>query len=613
MDYFPTSRDRVRRLSGAAVLFGFAAFLAGAAAAAGEGSGVSRGSETSGVSRRYMIKFRGRGAHASAVRRIGGDPVHDLSELGVVAAWLTEDELASLSRDPDVVAIEKDVPRYPMAQSVSYGVAMVQGDQVSDASAANRRICIIDSGYWPGHEDLPDGGITASFDEGTGDPLTDLCGHGSHVAGVIAAIDNAVGVAGVLPNQHVNLHIVKVFWDDCAWAYSSDLIHAVQECRANGSNVVTMSLGGDEASPLEEAAFNGAWNAGILTVAAAGNDGNTAYSYPGSYGSVISVGAVDSARTVAGFSQKNDQVDLVAPGVAIPSTVPFRETNSVSIGGATYSGTWIENAARTGAGGVSGALASGGLCDGVDASWSGKVVLCERGTITFNQKVLNVQSAGGIAAVVFNSGAGGFNGTLGTGNSSAIPAIGVSQADGQTLAGRLGFSASVVSAVEKPADGYESWSGTSMATPHVAAVAALVWSRNPDWTNAQVRSALESTAEDLGLPGRDDSYGWGLVRAKAALDFLEAGGVGADTAAPVISDVVSRRVSKGFEVTWTTNEPANSVTRFTSGIFDTFSDANLVTSHRMFFRVKRNSYAFTVSSTDAAGNTATSGPYTFQN
>lgn len=611
MDFFPTSRDRLKRFSAAAVLLGLAAFLAGAAAAAGEGGGVSRGAEASGVSRRYMVKFNGRGAHASVVRRIGGDPVHDLSDLGVVAAWLNDAELESLSRDPDVVTIEKDVPRYPMVQTVSYGVAMVQGDQVSDAAAANRRICIIDSGYWPGHEDLPDGGVTASFNEATGDPFRDFCGHGSHVAGVIAAIDNAVGVAGVMPNQKINLHIVKVFGDDCAWAYSSDLIHALQECRANGANVVSMSLGGNDSSTLEEAAFDGAWNAGILTVAAAGNDGNTAYSYPGSYESVISVGAVDPVKSVAAFSQKNDQVDLVAPGVAIPSTVPFRETNSVSIGGAIYSGTWIENAARTPAGGISGALVSGGLCDAVDASWSGKVVLCERGNITFLLKVQNVQTAGGVAAVISNNVSGTFNGTLGNDRSSILPAIGISQADGQALVARLGLSSSVVSAVEKPADGYESWSGTSMATPHVAAVAALVWSRNPAWTNAQVRSALEATAEDLGDPGRDNSSGWGLVRAKAALDRLESGAV--DTSAPVISDVVSRRVSKGFEVTWTTNEPANSVTTFTGGISDTFSDANLVTTHRMFFRVKKSSYAFSISSTDAAGNTATSGPYTFQN
>ena len=555
---------------------------------------------------RYLVEFRARGLHAPIVRKAGGDPVHDFPEMGVVAAWLTDAEIQELALDPDVITIERDVPRYPMAQSVSYGVAMVQGNQVSDANAANRRICIIDSGYWSGHEDLPDG-VTASFNSATGDPLNDSCGHGSHVAGIIAAIDNAVGVAGVLPNQSVNLHIVKVFGDDCSWAYSSDLIHAVQECRNNGANVITMSLGGDDQSSLEEAAFNSAWNSGILTVAAAGNDGDTAYSYPGSYPSVISVAAVDSSKTVASFSQKNDQVDLSAPGVGILSTVPFLEKNSVAIGGSSYPGTWIENAARTGSEGIAGVLASGGLCDTADPSWNGKVVLCQRGTITFNEKVGFVQSAGGVAAVVANNVGGPFAGTLGSGNFSTIPAVGLSQADGQTLAGRLGLSASVTSAVEKPANGYEAWNGTSMATPHVAAVAALVWSQNPAWTNAQVRAALEATAEDLGPPGRDDSYGWGLVRAKAAVDFLEA--AVPDTIAPIISNVVSRKVARGFEVTWTTNENSNSVTRFTRGRSESFSDSQLVTSHRMTIRTKGYTYQFVVSSTDAAGNTATSGPF----
>jgi serine protease len=558
---------------------------------------------------RYLVEFRARGHHAAIVRRAGGDPVHDFPELGAVAARLTESEIRTLARDPDVVMIERDVPRYPMAQTVSYGVAMVQADQVSDASAANRRICIIDSGYWSGHEDLPDA-VTASFNSATGDPLTDFCGHGSHVAGVIAAIDNAVGVAGVLPHQNINLHIVKVFGDDCSWAYSSDLIHAVQECRSNGANVISMSMGGDEKSSLEEAAFNSAWSSGILSVAAAGNDGDTKYSYPGSYDSVISVAAVDASKGVASFSQRNDQVDLAAPGVGILSTVPFLEKNLVMAGGTSYAGTWIENAARTGEAAVAGSLAGGGLCDSEDPGWSGKVVLCQRGTITFQVKVQNVQNAGGLAAVIANNVAGSFNGTLGAGNSSTIPAVGVSQADGQALGSRLASSTSVTSAIEKPANGYGAWSGTSMSTPYVAAVAALVWSQNPGWTNGEVRAALEATAEDLGEPGRDDSYGWGLVRARAAVDFLEGTGSGApDTTPPTISNVATRRVPGGFEVMWTTDEPSDSVTRFTRGRNETFTDSPLVTSHRMTLRTKGYTYQLTISSTDAAGNTATAGPF----
>ena len=565
--------------------------------------------------RRYMVQFRPGGPHAAVVRDVGAAPVEEVPELGIVAAWLTQDQVQRLARSTGVLRVELDPPRYPMAQSSPYGVAMIQADQVSDGAASNRKICVIDSGYYIGHEDLPHAGVTATENAGTGDPFTDFCGHGTHIAGTIAAVNNAVGVTGILPNQQVNLHIVKVFGDDCSWAYSSDLIRALQECRSNGANVVSMSLGGDEMSVLEENAFNSAWNDGLISVAAAGNDGGTAYSYPASYETVVSVAAVNSSKVVASFSQKNDRVDLSAPGVGILSTVPFKETSNVTIGATIADGTWIENTARTTAAGVKGALASGGLCDSVDMSWSGKVVLCDRGTITFQVKVQNVQAAGGVAAVIANNAPGTFSGTLGAGNSSTIPAIGISQADGQALGGRLGSSAAVVSVEEKPASGYDSWSGTSMATPHVAAVAALVWSQNPGWTNAQVVQALEASAEDLGDPGRDDSYGWGLVQARAALDYLNAGGAGdVDRTAPVISNVSARRKGKVVEFTWTTNEPSNTVLRFNVTAAPPITDAHLSTTHAIAVHLaKKVTYSYVVSSTDAAGNTATSGPYTYPN
>ncbi|HET7746168.1 MAG TPA: S8 family serine peptidase, partial [Vicinamibacteria bacterium] len=64
--------------------------------------------------------------------------------------------------------------------------------------------------------------------------------------------------------------------------------------------------------------------------------------------------------------------------------------------------------------------------------------------------------------------------------------------------------------------GYEAWNGTSMATPHVSAVAALVWSCDTTKSAADVRAALTSTARDAGAAGRDTSYGWGIVQARAA-------------------------------------------------------------------------------------------------
>jgi serine protease len=149
------------------------------------------------------------------------------------------------------------------------------------------------------------------------------------------------------------------------------------------------------------------------------------------------------------------------------------------------------------------------------------MVLCARGTITFADKVKNAQNGGAAGVIIYNNVSGPFKGGLGQGGSSTVPAVTLSQEDGQYLmANRLGVEATVVSQVLKPASGYELLDGTSMATPHVSGVAALVWSVNPSWTNAQIRQALEATAQDLGPAGRDNSYGHGLVQAKAALDYL---------------------------------------------------------------------------------------------
>ena len=144
-----------------------------------------------------------------------------------------------------------------------------------------------------------------------------------------------------------------------------------------------------------------------------------------------------------------------------------------------------------------------------------------------------MQNGAGVAAAVYNNVPGDFLGTLGSGNSSTIIAISLSQEDGQFLvANKLGLTASVSSNYVAPGSGYEYYDGTSMATPHVSAVAALVWSSKPSATNAEIRSVLQQTAEDLGAAGRDNYYGYGLVRAKAAIDALNPIPTSTATATP---------------------------------------------------------------------------------
>ena len=204
------------------------------------------------------------------------------------------------------------------------------------------------------------------------------------------------------------------------------LIAAVEECVDSGSNIVSMSLGGGSFSQTAADAYERIFKEDdVLLVAAAGNGGDTSYLYPASYDFVMSVAATDSNNNVAGFSQKNDQVDIAAPGVSVLSTLPTHVSSS----------------------------------------------------------------------------------------------------------------------------GYSSWSGTSMATPHVSGVAALVWSLDTTKSAAEIRGILEASAEDLGSQGRDNSYGHGLVRADRARDMLEGFTLSPTTSptpAPACVTTTQRLVSDFF-------------------------------------------------------------------
>lgn len=471
---------------------------------------------------RVWVKFKpgSKAQVARALQGAGGKVHHTFDSLNAFAVSLPPQALQGIRNNPNVELVEADAPRYPAAQNQPYGIGMVQAPQVWADGVTGDGIttCIIDSGIHAAHEDFQGLNLAGGYPSGWN---TDTCGHGSHVAGTIAAQDNASGVVGVNTGNN-SLYIVKVFdGEACGWSYSSDLVDAANRCASAGAKVINMSLGGDFSSQTEANGFQNLYDNGVLSIAAAGNAGNTRHSYPASYDSVVSVAAVDQNKVVADFSQKTTQVELAAPGVGVLSTVPHVSATA-SVEGASYIVSALE---FTHEGDASGALVNGGLCTSA-GSWVGKVVLCERGDISFADKVNNVHAGGGEAAVIYNNAAGGFSGTLGTAG-PAIPALSMTQEDGQYLvANKIGASASVSTIPDNQGSGYAYYDGTSMATPHVAGVAALIWSANPTWSNQQIRDALAVTAEDLGTAGRDNSYGWGLIQAKAALDELNGGGTG---------------------------------------------------------------------------------------
>jgi len=485
---------------------------------------------------RVIVAFKaGSAAEVKAkVHAAKGAIKHEIHGMNAMAIEVPLVALNGLRHNPNIEYIEEDVIRRPFAtssastgtpyalgQSVPYGVKMVQADLLPDTYVANRKVCIIDSGIDRAHADFvgSTANMTGQYDSGTGNWYTDENSHGTHVAGTIAAVNNSNGVVGVNPNARVKLHIVKVF-SAAGWAYSSTLASAANQCAAAGANIISMSLGGAASSTTESNAFASLQSKGILNIAAAGNDGNTVVSYPAGYSSVMMVGAVDEFKQWATFSQYNSKVEIAGPGVAVLSTVPTNTGSEsvLKVGTTTYVPGVITGSPKTLA---TAALADFGLGDRTTTTVSGKVCLVARGTVDFATKVMNCQNSGGVGAVIYNNVAGAFSGTMGT-TVAAIASVTATSTDGALMKNQLGQSATVgVKAIS-----HASFDGTSMATPHVSAVAALVWSYFPTCTGAQIRTSLIKSVIDLGAVGRDVKYGYGLVQAKAAYDRIRAYGCG---------------------------------------------------------------------------------------
>lgn len=438
---------------------------------------------------------------------------------------------------------EADPKRWPMAENTPWGYTAVQSSQVSTSGAGNMTVCVIDSGYDINNPDLPGNSrASGTNDSGTGNWFEAGGSHGTHVAGTIAAIgNNNQGIKGVIPDS-VNLHIIKVF-SASGWTYSSSLTSAISDCQTAGSKVVNMSLGGPSSSTTESNAMQNFENNGMLLVAAAGNDGDSSFSYPASYDAVVAVGAVDETLQHANFSQFTSQVELAGPGEAILSTVErgdgrqgYISYGSVSLGDddalpqTRYEPSGSSFAVVNRNGTASGAIDT---CSRSGSNYScgnmtGKICVVERHD---NQLGSNYPENIGAEACA-NAGAAGivmYSNSARPGlqnpflvdrnNAIGVPTLSVNRTNGLAMAAAAGQTATIEARANTD---YAYYNGTSMASPHVAAVAALAWSANPSCTVSEVRTALQQSAQDLDNAGRDVRTGFGLAVAKDASDYMAA-------------------------------------------------------------------------------------------
>ena len=425
----------------------------------------------------------------------------------------------------------------PTAQQLTpYAIYQSQANQLT--LQGGQKVCIIDSGLDASNNDFNWGNITGDNDSGTGSWNVHGGPHGTHVAGTVAAADNGFGVVGIAPG--VSLHIIKVF-NEAGWGYSSDLAFAAQKCTAAGANIITMSLGGGGANSTEENAFNTFTDNGGLVLAAAGNDGNNVRSFPAGYESVMMIGANDGDNNIADFSQfppatkttgrGKNRVTITADGLGVEVTAGGVDTFSTypaglaTLSSLTVDGNGVASAATDNTGNVSASTYFMGTGEATDSGASGKICLIDRGVISFADKINNCGNSGGTGVIVINNEPGVIYMDV-TGVTTNIPAVGAAQEDRATIVGASTASINI------GAGDYGYMSGTSMATPAVAGLAALVWSNNPNCTGTEIREALKATAEDQGATGRDDYFGYGIAKGADANAYLATQACGGGTPPP---------------------------------------------------------------------------------
>ena len=482
-------------------------------------------------------------SHFRALNSVSAKEMKRIGRSNSYSVKLDDKSIKSLRLRSDVAYVEEDAQRHFLSETTPWGQTYVGSTNLSDSMAGNRTICIIDSGYDRSHGDLSGNNVTGTNNSGTGnwyDPGNNNA-HGTHVAGTIAAIANNSGVVGVMPNQTANIHVIKVF-NEAGWGYSSSLVSAIDTCVTNGSNVVTMSLGGSSSSTTEKNAMTAHSNNGVLLIAAAGNAGDSTHSYPASYDAVMSVAAVDSNKDHAAFSQYTNQVEISGPGEAILSTVTLGEGRlaNITIGGQSYFDNGVVPHNRYIKSGTNHVVTP------INDSVTGELAECAVSGSTFNCGDMNAKvclvervgnqgasypeidaikacnSAGASAVIVYgNTELPGLQNPflVDTNNEASLVSVSVDRATGQALQAQLGSSVTVANTANED---YEYYNGTSMATPHVSGVATLVWSHHTECSAAQIRSALNATAEDLGSAGRDNQTGYGLIDAVAAKAYLDA-------------------------------------------------------------------------------------------
>jgi len=300
-------------------------------AAVGAGSLIGTGGVAATPTDRYVVGTDGQRATGVARERAASvSRVLDFGDIGsAVTGRFPEEALKGLEKRPDVRYVEADGRMQAVGQTTPWGIDRTDANALHDSHAGGgAHVAVLDSGIDSDHPDLQSnlgaGKAFVSCDGSNGndchEPWDDDNDHGTHCAGIAAAVDDSSDVIGMAPAA--TLHAVKVL-ESNGWGSYSDIAAGIEHVADRGWDVASLSLGGDKSHTLEDACEYAA-SKGVLLVAAAGNNGpcTDCVLYPAAEPEVIAVSATDAADDLAYFSSTGPEVELAAPGEGILSTVP---------------------------------------------------------------------------------------------------------------------------------------------------------------------------------------------------------------------------------------------------------------------------------------------------
>ncbi|EOO65013.1 S8 family peptidase [Bacillus mycoides] len=203
-------------------------------------------------------------------------------------------------------------------QITSWALSNLNVQKLNNSSNKKIKIAILDSGIDKNHEDLQDTVIKEYNAINPQEPVTDTLGHGTTIAGILAAQNNTIGISGI-SSSCVEIYSVKVL-NDNGKGKIDNLIRGINWSIDNNVDILNISFGMSSNNVDLENVIKKALQAGIIVVASAGNNYGGNVEYPANYKDVISVTAVDHTYKIASFTAKKGKIDFSAPGVDILTT-----------------------------------------------------------------------------------------------------------------------------------------------------------------------------------------------------------------------------------------------------------------------------------------------------